>query len=128
MSAAVTVATPTDREIVITRTLNAPRPLVWDAMHMPEFLRRWMLGPPGWEMTACENDVRVGGRFRHEWKNVDGKVMAMSAEADAALDAKQRAAIERKARIVSAPIANIELCAGGSVRCMIAELHLPRTH
>jgi hypothetical protein len=69
----------------------------------------------------------AGNVLELEGKN-GGKVMAMSAEADAALDAKQRAAIERKARIVSAPIANIELCAGGSVRCMIAELHLPRTH
>ena len=78
MTNAVTITTPTDREIVITRTLNASRALVWDAMHKPEFLRRWMLGPPGWEMTVCENDVRVGGRFRNEWKSADGMIMAMT--------------------------------------------------
>jgi uncharacterized protein YndB with AHSA1/START domain len=37
-----------------------------------------MLGPPGWEMTVCENDVRVGGRFRHVWKNADGTEMSMT--------------------------------------------------
>jgi uncharacterized protein YndB with AHSA1/START domain len=78
MTTAVTITTPTDREIVITRSFNAGRTLVWDAMNKPEFLRRWMLGPPGWEMTVCENDVRVGGTFRHEWKNADGTVMAMT--------------------------------------------------
>jgi uncharacterized protein YndB with AHSA1/START domain len=72
------VAAPGDREIVITRQFDAPRTLVWDAMAKPEFVRRWLLGPPGWEMTVCEIDQRVGGKFRHVWKNVDGTVMAMS--------------------------------------------------
>jgi uncharacterized protein YndB with AHSA1/START domain len=71
------VATPGDREIVITRTFNAPRDLVFDAMSKPEFLRRWLLGPPGWTMTVCENDLRVGGAFRHVWRGADGAEMAM---------------------------------------------------
>lgn len=66
-----------DREIVITRVMDAPRELVWDAMSKPEFLKRWLLGPPGWEMTECENDQRVGGTFRHAWRHADGNVMAM---------------------------------------------------
>jgi hypothetical protein len=55
-----------------------------------------------------------------------GRILAMSAQAEAAFTPAQRRVIERHARIVSAPIENIELCAGGSVRCMLAELHLPR--
>jgi uncharacterized protein YndB with AHSA1/START domain len=74
----LTVTTPGDREIVMTRDFDAPRALVWEAMSKPEYLRRWLLGPPGWEMTVCEVDQRVGGRFRHEWKNVDGTEMAMA--------------------------------------------------
>ena len=74
----LTVTTPGDREIVMTRDFDAPRALVWEAMSKPEYLRRWLLGPPGWEMTVCEVDQRVGGRFRHEWMNVDGTQMAMA--------------------------------------------------
>jgi hypothetical protein len=54
------------------------------------------------------------------------RVLAMSLQAEQALTEAQRGTIERHARIVSAPIENIELCAGGSVRCMLAEVHLPR--
>lgn len=46
-------------------------------MSSPAFLRRWLLGPPGWEMTVCEDEQKVGGTFRYAWKNVDGQEMAM---------------------------------------------------
>ena len=59
MKNAMKVTTLTDREIVITREFDAPRELVWDAMSKPELLKRWLFGPPGWEMTACEEDPRV---------------------------------------------------------------------
>src|SRR5262249_21543583 len=72
------VTTPTDREIVMTRVFDAPRELVWEAMSDPELLKRWMLGPPGWEMLVSENDVRVGGKFRHVWRGPDGAEMAMT--------------------------------------------------
>jgi uncharacterized protein YndB with AHSA1/START domain/uncharacterized glyoxalase superfamily protein PhnB len=72
------VTTPSDREIRMTRVFNAPRRLVWDAMNKPELLKRWMLGPPGWTMTACDSEVRVGGSFRCAWRNTDGTEMAMS--------------------------------------------------
>lgn len=55
-----------------------------------------------------------------------GRVLAMSAQAHQSLTDAQRAAIEAVATIVSAPIDRIEASAGGSVRCMLAELHLPR--
>ncbi len=63
-----------------------------------------------------------------ELKGHDGRsVVAMSARALKCLSAVQRAAIEAHAEIVSAPIHTIEDCAGGSVRCMLAEIHLPKT-
>lgn len=53
-------------------------------------------------------------------------ILVMSAQARRSLTASQIADIERHARIVSSPIDNIEASAGGSVRCMLAEVHLPR--
>jgi uncharacterized protein YndB with AHSA1/START domain len=74
---ALRVTTPTDREILITRVFDAPRNLVFEAMAKPELLQRWLLGPPGWSMEVCENDLRVGGTFRHVWRRLDGQEMAM---------------------------------------------------
>ena len=71
------VTTPGDREIVMTRAFDAPRELVFEALSRPEFLRRWLLGPPGWTMVVCENDLKVGGAFRHVWRGPDGAEMAM---------------------------------------------------
>jgi hypothetical protein len=39
---------------------------------------------------------------------------------------EQRAALEARCRLVPAPVATIEAGGGGSVRCMLAEIHLPR--
>jgi len=71
------VATPTDREIVMTRAFDAPRALVWDAMSKPEMLRRWLLGPPGWTITTFDDDLRAGGKFRWVWRGPDGSEIAM---------------------------------------------------
>lgn len=71
------VSTLTDREIVIMREFGAPRELVFDAMSRPELLARWLTGPPGWSMVECEVDPRVGGVFRHVWRNDEGAEMAM---------------------------------------------------
>jgi uncharacterized protein YndB with AHSA1/START domain len=72
------VTTPTDREIVMTRFFDAPRRLVFEAFTKPELLRRWLLGPPGWSMIACEVDLKVGGKYRYSWLNDNnGKEMGM---------------------------------------------------
>lgn len=71
------ITTPTDREIVIKRDFEAPRALVWEAMSKPDLLKRWLLGPPGWSMVACEEDPRVGGAFRYVWRGPDGAQMTM---------------------------------------------------
>lgn len=77
MRNALQVATPTDREILITRVFAAPRQMVWDAMTKPDLVKRWLSGPPGWEMTACEGEARVGESFRWAWRGPDGMEMAM---------------------------------------------------
>jgi uncharacterized protein YndB with AHSA1/START domain len=63
------ISTATDATIVLTRTFNAPRRLVWDAMFIPENMRRWMLPPPGFTATVCECDARVGGALKLAWKS-----------------------------------------------------------
>lgn len=63
------MTTPTDTTIVFTRTFNAPRRLVWEAFTTPDTMRRWMLPPPGWTLTACECEARVAGVLRLVWKS-----------------------------------------------------------
>jgi uncharacterized protein YndB with AHSA1/START domain len=61
----------------MTRVLNAPRHLVFDALTKPELVKRWLLGPDGWSMPICEIDLRVGGKYRYVWRrDKDGTEMA----------------------------------------------------
>jgi len=76
-SPALEVSTPTDRELVLTRTFDAPRTLVFEAYTSPEHLPHWMLGPPGWTMPVCEVDLRPGGAWHSVWRNSDGSMMEM---------------------------------------------------
>jgi uncharacterized protein YndB with AHSA1/START domain len=70
-----------DREIVVVRSFNAPRDLVFDAFSKPELVQRWMLGTDGWSMPVCTIDFKVGGKGRYEWKSPDGQHgMALSTE------------------------------------------------
>lgn len=66
----LTVTTPSDREIEMTRVFNAPAHLVYRALTEPSLLKRWCLGPDGWEMILCEMDLRVGGAYRHRWRSI----------------------------------------------------------
>src|SRR4051794_16137788 len=74
---ATTFATPSDREIIITRTIDTPRRLVFEAWTRPEHLPNWMLGPGGWTMSVCEVDLRPGGAWHFAWRHADGAEMAM---------------------------------------------------
>jgi uncharacterized protein YndB with AHSA1/START domain len=72
------IAAQGDRELVMTRSFNAPRKLVFDAFTKPELVKRWLLGPPGWSMPVCEIDLRVGGKYRWVWRrDSDGTEMGM---------------------------------------------------
>jgi len=62
-----------------------------------------------------------------ELRAADGMpVVAMSQRAWDSLSNEQRERFEANGRVVTAPIDDIEDSAGGSVRCMLAEIHLPR--
>ena len=73
MSSALIVTTPSEREIRVTRTFAAPPDLVFDCHTKPEYVKKWLLGPPGWSMPVCEIDLRAGGRYRYVWRSDDGK-------------------------------------------------------
>lgn len=65
--------TPSDRELVITRTFDAPRSLVWAAFTDAKHLPNWHTGPDGFTMPVCEIDLRPGGRWRYVWRNAHGR-------------------------------------------------------
>lgn len=60
-------------ELVITRTFDAPRTLVWRAWTDPEHVKQWW-GPQGFHNESCTADIRVGGNFRLEMRAPDGNV------------------------------------------------------
>jgi uncharacterized protein YndB with AHSA1/START domain len=69
--------TPSDREVAMTRTFDAPRRLVFEAWTRPEHVRQWMLGPAGWTMPVCEIDLRLGGEWHFVWRKANGSEMDM---------------------------------------------------
>ena len=75
-----TYATPSDREVVVTRVVDAPRGLVFEAMSSPKHLPNWMTGPEGWTMPVCEIDLRPGGAWHFVWGRADGTEMEMRGE------------------------------------------------
>src|SRR5271168_3111595 len=57
-----------EREIVVTRTFNAPARIVFDAWTKPELFKRWWVPKSiGMSLLSCEMDVRVGGGYRLEF-------------------------------------------------------------
>lgn len=60
-----------DREIVLTRVLDAPRELVWKAWTESEHLARWW-APKGCSTPFCTVDLRPGGRFHYCMRMPDG--------------------------------------------------------
>jgi uncharacterized protein YndB with AHSA1/START domain len=61
-----------DRVLVVTRTFDAPRALVWRAFSDPLHLSRWW-GPKGYTNPVCELDFRVGGHWHNVMRGPDGK-------------------------------------------------------
>lgn len=58
-----------DRELVITRTFDAPPSTVYRAWSQPELFKRWWLpkSVSGISLVSCEMDVRTGGKYRLEF-------------------------------------------------------------
>lgn len=69
MPSSLEVTMPSDREIRVTRTFDAPPELVFECHTKPEKVQKWLLGPPGWSMPVCDIDLKVGGRYRYVWRS-----------------------------------------------------------
>jgi len=75
-------------------------------------------------LSYAQLDAFAGNML--ELRNKGGeRVLAMSQQAYDSLDKEQHAVLAENGRIISVAIDNIESSAGGSVRCMLAEVHLP---
>lgn len=112
------VTTPSDREILMTRALDAPRELVWDAFTKPELVKRWLLGPPGWTMPICEIDLRVGGPYRFVWRKEDGAEMGMGGA---------HREIEKPERLVRTELFDQDWTGGETVATVVFNKHNDRT-
>src|SRR5215831_6938082 len=71
-----TVARKSERELVVTRTINGPARIVFEAFTKPELLRRWWVPrSAGISLLSCELYVRVGGKYRLVFGHGDSKPM-----------------------------------------------------
>ncbi|NYG07989.1 uncharacterized protein YndB with AHSA1/START domain [Phycicoccus badiiscoriae] len=71
--------TPQGAQMVITRTFAAPAALVYEAMTTPEHIRQWWGAGHG-EVTICEVDLRVGGRWHYAQVTPGGEEVSFSGE------------------------------------------------
>jgi uncharacterized protein YndB with AHSA1/START domain len=63
-SGTAVVTLPTDTQILITREFAAPKHLVYKAYTTPDLIKRWWNAKRG-EVTVCDVDLRVGGKWRY---------------------------------------------------------------
>ena len=68
----------TERAITVSRSFKAPRQKVFDYLTQAEFIKQWMLGPPGWTMVVCEIDLQLAGKYHYVWQqNSDGQRLGL---------------------------------------------------
>src|SRR5262245_42096681 len=62
-----------ERELVVTRTINGPARIVFEAWTKPELFKRWWVPKSvGISLFSCEMDVRVGGGYRLVFGDASG--------------------------------------------------------
>lgn len=66
------------KEMILTRTLNAPRDLVWRAWTDPNMISQWW-GPHGFTVPLCQLDLRPGGELLIHMKDPEGGINPMNA-------------------------------------------------
>jgi uncharacterized protein YndB with AHSA1/START domain len=65
MTSRTTVERTSDRELIATRTFDAPARLVFEAWTTPDLFKRWWVPKSsGMTMLSCEMDIRTGGTYR----------------------------------------------------------------
>lgn len=77
MTNPTTIERTSGRELVVTRTFDAPARIVFEAWTRPELMKRWWapksIGVP---LLSCEMDVRTGGSYRLEFGHEGSESMA----------------------------------------------------
>jgi uncharacterized protein YndB with AHSA1/START domain len=72
-----TVQKKSEREVVVTRTFDAPARLVFEAWSKPELFKKWWVPRSmGMTLRSCEMDVRTGGTYRLEFGDDPANPMA----------------------------------------------------
>lgn len=76
MSSPLQIAMTGETDLTFTRDFAAPRPLVWRALTDASLIPQWLYARQA-PMTVCNQDFRVGGRFRWVWRLQGGQDMGM---------------------------------------------------
>lgn len=79
---------PSDYDVTIVRTFDAPRDRVWEAWTDPAQVAQWW-GPEGFTVPRCELDVRPGGTFRIDMEAPDGTVFPSHGIFDEVIEPEQ---------------------------------------
>ncbi|MFF7291128.1 SRPBCC domain-containing protein [Microbacterium sp. NPDC008134] len=93
-----------DTHVRITRLVEGPRELVWRAHNEPELMKKWLLGPDGWEMTECVLATEVGQSYRTSWAptgDTEGEAFGFEGES-LLIDAPKRSV--QTERMIGMPI------------------------
>ncbi len=60
------------QRITVESMVNASAEKAWNIYHNPEHVVNWNAASPDWHSPSSENDVRVGGKFKHRMEAKDG--------------------------------------------------------
>ncbi|RDS82350.1 ATPase [Dyella monticola] len=67
-----TVERKSDRELLVTRTFNAPVHIVFEAWSKPELFKQWWVPKSvGMSLVSCDMDIRTGGTYRLVFSHPD---------------------------------------------------------
>ncbi len=78
-----------DTHVRIARLVEGSRDLVWRAHHEPELLKKWLLGPEGWQLIECE----VGDSYRYVWQQGNDESTRFGFEGETILSEAPRRAV-----------------------------------
>lgn len=93
-----------DVHVRITRLVEGSRELVWRAHNEPELMKKWLLGPDGWEMTECVVATEVGQTYRNSWAPVgDTEGQPFGFEGEALLIDAPRRSVQTE-RMIGMPV------------------------
>jgi len=60
------------KKITVEATANAPVAKVWELWNSPADIMQWNAADPSWHTPSSENDLKVGGIFKHRMEAKDG--------------------------------------------------------